>query len=67
MISMLSLPISGQHLPHPRNHLAAVELDAAHELLVRQWPALYFMSKRAMPSAFAVAAILRATVSGEPT
>ena len=26
-------------------------------------PALYFMSKREMPSAFAVAAILRATVS----
>jgi hypothetical protein len=30
-------------------------------------PELYFMSKRAMPSAFAVAAIRRATVSGAPT
>ena len=30
-------------------------------------PALYFKSKRARPSALAVAAILRATVSGAPT
>ena len=30
-------------------------------------PALYFMSKRLTPSAFTVAAIFRATVSGEPT
>jgi hypothetical protein len=30
-------------------------------------PWLYFMSNRAMPSALPVAAILRATVCGEPT
>ncbi len=30
-------------------------------------PALYFRSKRAAPSVLAVAAILRATVSGAPT
>ena len=30
-------------------------------------PALYFMSNLETPSAFAVLAIFRATVSGEPT
>ena len=49
------------------SHLGGVQLDAAHHHVVGQGPAEYFMSKRDAPSVVTVAAILRATVSGEPT
>jgi hypothetical protein len=50
-----------------RNYPATPELHATHAFLVRKrGPALYFLSKREMPRAFAVAAFLRATDSGVP-
>jgi hypothetical protein len=55
-------PRSRQHAEHQRHDLAAVKLDASHQLFVRQRACGV-----ARPSAFTVAAIFRATVFGDPT
>src|SRR5947209_6352910 len=40
---------SSQHLPHERHDLAAVKLDAAHHLLVRERPRAVFHVEAAHP------------------
>ncbi len=58
---------SGQDVADHGRDDRAVALDPAIIRSCENGPALYLRSKRVAPTAFSVAAILRATVSGDPT